>query len=177
MIWAGYVTKKLNSTTNYTILDAHIQTHIEWENLRADVPKDNLLQLALNKGILQATCENSGVGFNGTLFELRFYNLTGEGTVRYTESDHGFFAHVTCFDYANTTIDPLKPKLPISKKVESHLMEDLITDFIPLLNNYFQAHPLTLPSTLVPYIPDPIFSLHHQDGCCDGTHGYFSYCF
>src|SRR5690606_14303699 len=39
---------------------------------------------------------------------------------------------------------------------------------------YLETHPLFLPAGIVPYIPNPIINLQHQNNCCHNLHGYIN---
>ena len=93
LMWFADASKETDYHGNTTILDSWINTTIFYKPPIVGIPHDMFLNVSILKGVLKADCTPVSVDSpmtelrRKTLFEAAFFNLTGNGTVKYFVSN------------------------------------------------------------------------------------------
>ena len=116
----------------------------------------------------------------GNMLQFNFKDVVAYTNLEYFNNlfQTGFTLNITSFNFANTTIELLHPKIPLPLTLLKRLMNDVINSEIPTANDLLAKNPVLLPvevSKLFP--PAPLMHVEHEDwptnaGITDFQHGY-----
>ena len=183
LMWFADASKETDYHGNTTILDSWINATIFYKPPIVGIPHDMFLNVSILKGVLKADC--TPIPYDApmtkmerkTIFEAAFFNLTGNGTVKYFVSNNtkpSIILQVEDFDLSTLVTKPFKPRIPLPENLQSEIMKALISEMRPVMNAYLQTKAIVLPENLAPFLAHPIIELFHTKSEDEISHGYIS---
>jgi hypothetical protein len=138
------------------------------------VPSDESIQLSINSGSFNSTCENTAAGGVNPILLFDFNTLEGAAELVLVGDDPwGVSLNVTSFNLDEVNLQLTAPPLPVPNNVLDDVMKQGLNNLIPTINDWFTNHPLYLPDDVQFWIPNPELRVFAQE-CddCYPPHGY-----
>eukprot|EP01084_Bolivina_argentea_P170380 295261_1 len=181
IIWAANERNELTPSYNFTALDSTFIFHLLWGYPLIAVPKNGTIEFEMGYGLANGTCYQNISSMTNTsvVLQFNFSDLLAYGTIALegllVDSNLTLAFQFNSIDTSHLKPFLIIPQIPLPANVVQNMMILLINNSIALINSWSASHAIQIPYSFLPWISNPVLKVIHQDGCCNGTHGYMDF--
>lgn len=113
------------------------------------VPSDENIQLSINSGSFNSTCENTAASGVNPILLFDFNTLEGAAELVFVGYDPwGVGLNITSFNLDEMSLQLKAPSLPVPNYVFDDVMKQGLNNLIPMIDDKFTNHPLYFPDNV-----------------------------